>query len=355
MDDELKHWKYLKREKKGGKWVYTYPDDKAKNKTADSETEKEADKVTTVEGDESKKSPTVKLNDLYTGLKKKLSDAIDKTKETVKGKTVEITTSTAEKALTALNSSEDKINSTIDKTKETFNKIYDDPDNIYNVTSLSYDDKVAKIKETEEWQDIVKRKDPEYVKTTADGQTKYLIDEYIVDKKHPILDAIGDISEGREVSFNEITAETTIAGLKETAFGVITTGMLAAGVLSKVLTEKFKLQQGSYDDDINSLVESVNRGEDVVKQYTTSEVTISEAQLRQLSNMLAVANAIRTETNEVDEGNIIAATQIILNAKPVKDAVGSNEYYQMAETSLSSLSEEEIMAVNLLLQELRKR
>lgn len=27
-DDELYHWKYIKREKKNGKWVYTYPNDK---------------------------------------------------------------------------------------------------------------------------------------------------------------------------------------------------------------------------------------------------------------------------------------------------------------------------------------
>ena len=26
-EDELMHWKYINKEKKNGKWVYTYPDD----------------------------------------------------------------------------------------------------------------------------------------------------------------------------------------------------------------------------------------------------------------------------------------------------------------------------------------
>lgn len=32
-NDELKHWKYVRREKKNGKWVYYYDDDKFKSKS----------------------------------------------------------------------------------------------------------------------------------------------------------------------------------------------------------------------------------------------------------------------------------------------------------------------------------
>jgi len=137
-----------------------------------------------------------------------------------------------------------------------FNSVYNNPNNIYDVTANNYDDKMKKIANSKEWQDIVARKDPEYVTKSEDGSTKYLIDDYLVKKKHPELDIIDDIGAGRKVSLNELTMDTAIAGAKD----YIKTGQLAIAVAAKALTERFKLQQGSYKDSTSEVAKAANKG-----------------------------------------------------------------------------------------------
>lgn len=357
-DDELMHWKYIKREKVGNKWKYYYDRDSVK------------------------------------------ADA--------KNKTIEAANKATDKVLSKTNDAAKGLNTIVDKAKAVINKLYDDPNNMYDVTSSSYNQKKAKIEQTDEWKDIVKRKDSEYVKKNEDGSTTYLIDDYIVKKKHPVLDVVSDIVSGRKVDINEITKESTVAGLKDYANSYIRTGMLAVGVVSTFLTEKFKLQQGSYDDEIREFTRTAEQGADYVKnivdsasQVSTDDVkkvvkatqtvqsgdaveaakivadtefvrkafesddsykaakealeNISKEDLEKATAAIHKGQMVAEASRSINEGNVIRAAQIMLGSDMAKEALGDNEYYKQTERALSSLSEEEIAALNLLLKQARKK
>lgn len=357
-EEELMHWKYVKKEKVNGKWKYWYDWDSVKA-------------------------------DATTKATENASKSIDKTLEVA---------NKASKGLDTL----------VNKAKGVINKLYDDPNNMYDVTSASYNQKKAKIEQTDEWKDIVKRGDSEYVKKNADGSTSYLIDDYIVKKKHPVLDVMSDIISGRKVGINEITKESTVAGLKDHAISYIRTGMMAAGVLSTFLTEKFKLQQGSYDDEIRELTRTAEQGADYVKNIVDSTAQVSTDDMKKvvkatqsastgnvveaakivadtemvrkafesdesyklakeaLDNVskediekataaIAKGKMVAEASRSINEGNVIRAAQIMLGSDMAKETLGDNEYYKQTERVLSSLSEEEIAALNLLLKQARKK
>lgn len=140
---------------------------------------------------------------------------------------------------------------------------YDKSKNMYDVTGSDYDKKIEEIKNSKEWKDIVARKDPEYVRTDANGKTVYLIDDYLVKKKHPELDVIDDLGWGRKISLNKVTMGSLIAGAND----YIRTGQQMLGVVAYGLTEKFKLQQGTYNKQINN---------------TTSEIKSSKSEISKL-------------------------------------------------------------------------
>lgn len=294
---ELYHWKYVKRERVNGKWRYWYDDQKSK--------------VTT-----------------------KTAKVADKTTDTL---------------LKTANNIPKKANLVVNEAKKALDKAYDDPDNIYDITPKSYEEKIAKVKETPEWKGIVARSDPEYVKKTADGETKYLIDEYVVDKKHPVLDAVSDIAEGRDITVNEITKDTTVAGLKEQAFGAISMGILATNAVAKLLTEKFKLQQGTYNEKIAQLTDVANAGAEYV-----AGTTITSSDVEKLAKTLEASTQVEQVAKALDEDKVVEAAKLIVESDTVRTVAKDNDYYKLAETTLSNLSEEEIMAINLLLKEMRK-
>lgn len=304
-------FKYIKREWKNGRWRYWYDD--AKN-----------------------------------GVKSKASQVL--------GKAAEAAKNTADKATDSLiktaNKIPDKANVVLDKVTEVANKVYDDKNNIYDIHSQSYDEKIAKVKESKEWKDIVARNDPEYVKKDASGNTKYLIDNYIVDKKHPVLDAIEDISSGRKITTNEITKDSTVAGIKDHLFGAITTGMIVTSVVSKALTEKYKLKQGSYDDDIDKLTSAANKGSDYVKKIGVQVNDVGKEDVEALSSMLATASKANTSFKEDD---VVTAAKIIMESQAVKDKVGDTEAYRMAEKTLTNLSDEELRALSIMLKALANK
>lgn len=164
--DELYHWKYLKKEKKNGKWRYYYD---------------------------------------MESLKK---DAITKIDET-----------------------------------------FNDPTNIYDVNFMNYERKINDVKKSEEWQDIVKREDPEYVRVNEDGTKTYLLDDYLVKKKHPELDVVDDLINGRQVTVNKVDKKSFIAGMKD----YISIGMAVAAGITTGLKTLFKAYQGSYNEDIENV------------------------------------------------------------------------------------------------------
>lgn len=311
--DYLIHWKYVKREKVNGKWRYWYDDVKSKTEA-------------TIAG----------------------------TKQKIATKTAEVAEKSTNAALKTANKAAGGLDAVVDKARDTLNKLYDDANNIYNITPLSYDKKIAKVKETQEWKDIVARSDPEYIKKNADGTTTQLIDKYVVDKRHPVLDAIGDIAAGRNVDVNEITKESTIAGIKDHVSGVISTGIIAAGAVSTLLTEKFKLQQGSYNDDIANLMETVDRGAEYVNSMMDSAKTVSEEDVRKLVEASAAATQAAKVQKAFNEDDVVTAAKLVMESDTVKNVYGDSNYYKQAEQTLSNLSPEEIAAINLLLKEMRK-
>lgn len=147
--------------------------------------------------------------------------------------------------------------------KDKFNSIYNDPNNIYDMDSSNYDEKMKQLANSKEWQDIVKRRDPEYVRTTPDGKTKYLIDDYLVKKKHPTLDVIDDLGAGRKISLNKIDTKTLVAGGKD----YIKSAQHLLGLAAMALTEKFKFQQGTYKKEQKALADKIDSGSTFVSQF----------------------------------------------------------------------------------------
>lgn len=140
--------------------------------------------------------------------------------------------------------------------KKKFDSVYNDPNNIYDVSASNYDKRMKQIEQSKEWQDIVRRKDPEYVRKNKDGTTTYLMDDYLVKKKHPELDAIDDIGAGRKISINKVTTKSLIAGGKD----YVKTVQTVIGLAARVLTEKIKYQQGTYKDEQDTISRNVNQG-----------------------------------------------------------------------------------------------
>jgi hypothetical protein len=243
-------------------------------------------------------------------------------------------------------------NSLVNNAKNLINKLFSDDGNSYYMNGSNYTEKMNKVKESKEWKEIVKKNDPEYVKKNADGSTTYLIDDYVVKKKHPILDIADDIADGREVDINDITMESTVASLKDYGKATISIGMLGLGLITKGLTEKFKFQQGTYDDDIKKLTQTANVGAEYVRAAVDGTSVSPDTVAKTAKTIKASAEATEV-VRSINDGNVVRAAQVIMEADAVQTAVGSNDYYKVAEATLSNLSEEEIAAVNLLIRQMR--
>lgn len=266
-----------------------------------------------------------KKDDLFSSIKSTFSSTVNK-----------ITNS----LLTKINKFPSKIDKLVNAGKNWMSKLYDNKNNIYEVTSQSYNTKIEKIQQTKEWKDIVARSDPEYVKKTSDGKTHYLIDEYVVNKKHPVLDIIGDIAAGRKVTTNKITKDTVVAGIKDYTFGVVKTGALVVSLGAKALTEKYKLQQGSYDDEIAYVSDMATRGAAYMRD---SAYTVNDSYVAPLTNSMKENS--NTTRKKIDEKKVVAAAREIMGSDATLTTM----------SNVSGLSDEEIQALYLLLNGVRSR
>ncbi len=291
-----------------------------------------------------------RANDVVEGISETaddIGDAINKAMDDVAKKTADFIVDQTNKAA-------ENVDALVSETRNAINGFFDDPDNMYDITSSSYKDKVSEILESDEWKNIVARGDPEYVKTNSDGSVTYLIDDYIVDKKHPILDVLGDIIAGRKVDVNEITADSTIAGLKDYAMGTLRSGILGATVLTTFLTEKFKLQQGTYDAQVAELMGLVSDGkayvEDAVNTANTvidiSKEIINEDTVNLLidagkeivkenaSSTVAELVGLVSDTTTSIEDTINTVDSIVTTGKETVDMV--NEFIESTNTQLDA-------------------
>ena len=133
---------------------------------------------------------------------------------------------------------------------------YDRDTNPYDTNSYDYEKKIKEIENTQEWKDIVARNDPYYVVTDKNGNKKYLIGDYLVDKKNPELKALRDLSEGKKIKIHKITEGSVAAGLND----YVRSAQNLIGIGATFLREKFKFSQGSYSKDIENAENSVKRG-----------------------------------------------------------------------------------------------
>ena len=305
---ELYHFKYTKREKVNGKWVYTYPDDTTSKTTAKKTSLLDKLKGLFSENTDDKKEAkavdTVKKGENVVG--KLLSKTVTATKDSVNKQ--------IQKGLDAVN----KIIPTIAKTINETNK-----NNKYIVTRSNREEKIAEIEKTKEWQDIVTRADPEYVKKDAEGNVKYLIDDYIVKKKHPELDLLDDIAHGRNLTLNEVTVESFSAAAADYVRG----GAIVLGAVSQALMAKFKFSQGAYKEQEEELARLVTNGSNyVVDTLSTAKATYDKVDKEKL------ADTAKNTAKQVDKGKLADAAQNIIEQLD----------QQELSNALKNLSEEEL-------------
>ena len=304
-DNFLMHWKYIKREKVGDKWQYTYKDDlktatnaatakiknapKAASAKIAANTEKVKNSSAAVIGQQQ-----TKVEEAVKAAPKKAADAADK----VVQKSTKVANDVGKKVMKNVNDYYEK--------------------NIYETGSHNIDAKKKEIEKTAEWQKIVKEENPEYVKKNADGSKEYLIDDYLVKKKHPTLDVIDDLGNGREISVNQIDADALAAGAKD----YVDTAVQMLGLVSYGLKTKFKLSQGSYKEELKAASETIENGAKYCNDiYEESKTTYKDLE-KNAGNIPANVDVKALESITMTAVTKAATETIKENAKDVvKDAV----------------------------------
>jgi hypothetical protein len=209
-----------------------------------------------------------------------------------------------------------KVNEGVKKVETTYNKI--DKENKYLTDDYNYDKKIAKVKKTKEWQDIVKRKDPEYVYKNKKGETVYDVDSYLAKKKHPALDIADDVIMGRPVKINKIENEALVAGAADYGKTYIT--MAAIG--TKFLLEKFKFSQGSYKDKKQQAVDYYNENKDKI----TKQAAAASAMMTDENTQRMVSEGEKYISQAMKEyGNSPTVSDI----SSIKDSVSKEDYEYM--------------------------
>ena len=304
-DNFLMHWKYIKREKVGDKWQYTYKNDlktatnaatakiknapKAASAKIAANTEKVKNSITAMIGQQK-----TKVEEAVKAAPKKAADAADK----VVQKSTKVANDVGKKVMKNVNDYYEK--------------------NIYETGSHNIDAKKKEIEKTAEWQKIVKEENPEYVKKNADGSKEYLIDDYLVKKKHPTLDVIDDLGNGREISVNQIDADALAAGAKD----YVDTAVQMLGLISYGLKTKFKLSQGSYKEELKAASETIENGAKYCNDiYEESKTTYKDLE-KNAGNIPANVDVKALESIAMTTVTKAAAEAIKENAKDaVKDTV----------------------------------
>lgn len=168
-----------------------------------------------------------------------------------------------------------------------------------NINSRTYDQKKQEIMNTKEWRDITKDPNSEYLRVDANGNKYYDIDQYMVDKKHPVIDALTDYGYNRPINIQQQSAETFVAGLKDyvemgrrTIENVMTIGV-------GLLTFKLKNQHGSYDAQKRELKQKINNGiqfvNDLIDTYNTYKSSVPSNTSSTVNDYKSIATQIATD------------------------------------------------------------
>ena len=169
--------------------------------------------------------------------------------------------------------------------------------NMYdNINPRTYEEKRQQIMESQEWKDIVARRDPEYVRTDANGNDVYMIDDYMMNKKHPIVDGLVDFGMGRNVTITKQSPESIMAGFKDyvkmgkrSIENIMTVGV-------GLLTINLKNQQGSYEQKKKELRQKIDAGKQVV-----SDLLDSYSQIKSKSVSGDISKYASGATNQISD------------------------------------------------------
>lgn len=304
-DNFLMHWKYIKREKVGDKWQYTYKDDL-----------KTATNAATAKIKNAPKAAAAKVAENTEKVKNNIAAMIGQQKNNAKEVVKAAPKKAADAADKVIQKSTKVANDVGKKVMKNVNDYYEK--NIYETGSHNIDAKKKEIEKTAEWQKIVKEENPEYVKKNADGTKEYLIDDYLVKKKHPALDVIDDLGNGRDISVNRIDADALSAGAKD----YVDTAVQMLGLVSYGLKTKFKLSQGSYKEELKAASETIENGAKYCNDiYEESKTTYKDLE-KNAGNIPANVDVKALESIAMTAVTKAAAETIKENAKDaVKDAV----------------------------------
>ena len=247
--------------------------------------------------DKTSKAVSDKVKDARSAVNRTAKSASDRVSGTAKavGKKVD---DTGKKAGSAINS---------------VKKAFGD-DNQYVVNKKNYNQKKKEIQNTKEWQDIVKSRDKEYRRTDSKGKEYYDYDQYLVDKKHPVLDALSDFGTGRKISIRKQSAETLVAGVKDYIKMAEDTVQMVAGLSIGLLTAKIKNQQGSYEDEKKQLKKQINNA----KNLLSSENPQVSLAIDQISKEVKNRTSSDLANDLIDVASTVAKDSVDANGRVKK-------------------------------------
>ena len=200
----------------------------------------------------------------------------------------------ANKALTTARSN---ISTTANKVKDLFTD-----KNLYNVTPSNYTAKKAAIQKTKEWKDITNDKNSEYLVKKSDGSTYYDFDQYLVDKKHPVLKAVRDVFNGKKVSLSKQNAKTLVAGAKDYIRVAENAANLAGEVSYAIVQAQLKNSQGSYEQQKKDITKAINNTANAVDSASKAINKATESANSSANN---VNNSASDITNQVENATAL--------------------------------------------------
>ena len=203
------------------------------------------------------------------------------------------------------------VKQTFDNAADTARKALDTNTNIYDVNKKNYKEKREKIQNTDEWKEIIKDEKSEYHKTDSEGNEYYDYDQYLVDKKHPVLDAVSDYLHGREIKVRDQNADTFVAGVKDYIGMAIDTAKLAGNIAITVMDVRFKNQQGSYEETKQDLKERASNAKELAEKATRD---MSEYDV-DTEKVVEAATETRKQVREYMETNPYASAGVAAYAK----------------------------------------
>lgn len=228
-----------------------------------------------------------------------------------------------------------KVKGGIDSVKRAFSD-----DNQYVVKKKTYKKKKEEIQNTQEWKDIVNNREKEYRRKDSNGKEYYDFDQYLVDKKHPILDALSDFGMGRKISIRKQSPETLVAGVKDYIKMAEDTVQTIAGLSIGLLTAKIKNQQGSYEEQKKKLKTQFNNVSRMLSADNPQAAIAIDQIAKEVKNRTSndLANDLIDVATKVAQDSVDANGKV---KKPSQDTINSalDDVAEIAKSKAKNQSE----------------